>query len=460
MDPRTIWQAEYHAEHDATRKGGLAASTRLGKTKAACEKMRVVLTGSVDNGLVVCPLKVGPTWMRELAAQGLTPVDCFSISMAKGLLELPRRGVVFIINWNKFWRMADDLIALAHLKFFTADESHNAKSAGSKQGKAYRRIGKRVEWLLPLTGTPAPNHYGELWGQSAPMNTDWGSSYEQFAKRFLIRDTMFPSRILGHRNVEELQRMLLRDWHFVRRGDVFGEDNWQYDLRAIDLPPAAHKMYDTLVKDWLVQDPDYTVDAAHILKRLIRLQQLCSGYTTSELGENVDIHTAKLDAVEADLSEIIASKEKALIFHVFKWESEKYASLANSMLGPEGCCGVVNGETSAAECDDFVQRFRAHSGPAIGIIQIRSGGVGLDFAEATHGLRVSRSFSFIDDEQSINRIWKPHTPRVVTDYRITRSVDGFIAAALSTKRSIHESVTSANVEAMAYGMIAQNRSHK
>ena len=346
------------------------------------------------------------------------------------------------------------------MTFFIADESHNAKAPRSEQSKAYRRIGKRAEWLLPLTGTPAPNHYGELWSQSAPMNDDWGSSYEKFARRFLIRDTMFPSRVLGHRNVEELQAMILRDWYFVRRRDVFGEDEWQWDVRDIELPPHARAMYTSLVKDWLVQDPDYIVDAAHVLKRLVRLQQICAGYTTDEMGVDHDVHSAKIDAVEADLSEIIASNEKALIFHVFRWESERYADLARSMVGKDGLVGVVNGTTKTEDCDAFVDAFRSTKGPAIGIIQIRSGGVGLDFAEAHHGLRVSRSFSFIDDEQSINRIWKPKAPKVVTDYRVARSVDGFIAAALATKRSIHESVTNANIEAMAYGLIAQNRNHK
>lgn len=467
IDPRTRWQNEYLAARGHVAKEALQASTRIGKTRAATRKAQL-LQGGWSLSLVVCPVKVGPTWMREFGSQegfsDLIIYDAFSCSTAGALEQLQiaakdaqTNHCVIVMNWAKFWRLVDDII-MAGIELFIGDESHNAKAAGSRQGKAYRRIGWRSKYFLALTGTLAPNHYGELWGQLTPIDPDtWGKSYEKYATKFLIRDAMFSSRVLGHRNVDELQAMLLRDVYTVRREDVFGADQWQYTVRELDLPDRARRLYDALVKDWLIQEPDYTVDASHILKRLVRLQQLVAGYAVDDLGGVHDEHTVKLDAVEADLSEIIASGEKACIFHVFRWEAEKYEALAKKMLGKHGLLGTVNGDTKAIDCDHFVSDFRSTKHPAIAVIQIRSGGVGLDFAEAQHGLRTSRSFSFVDDEQSINRIWKPQTVRSVTDYRIRRTVDYFLAAILATKRGIHDSVRKADIETMAYGLIATRR---
>jgi hypothetical protein len=87
------------------------------------------------------------------------------------------------------------------------------------------------------------------------------------------------------------------------------------------------------------------------------------------------------------------------------------------------------------------------------VVQTQAGGVGISLAEATHALFVSRGFSFTDDEQARDRIYKPGQNRVVTYYQVERTVDDFIAGVLDRKGDVHEAITNADHRALAFGYI-------
>jgi SNF2 family DNA or RNA helicase len=89
----------------------------------------------------------------------------------------------------------------------------------------------------------------------------------------------------------------------------------------------------------------------------------------------------------------------------------------------------------------------------VAVVQVRSGGTGISFASASHALFVSRGFSFADDEQARDRVYARGAARCVTYYQARNTVDDFIAAVLSSKQDVHDAVTKADKETMAYGYI-------
>ena len=148
----------------------------------------------------------------------------------------------------------------------------------TKRGRIYRRLAWHADGVRILTGTPVPNHYGSLWGQMVGLDqTEWFGSYEAFAQRYLIRDSMFPSIIHGYQNEKELYAKIRRFATIVRREDVFGPDTWQEVRRAVRLPAKAAKTYYKLAKEWFIDEP-VTLDVTHTLARMTRLHQLTSGF--------------------------------------------------------------------------------------------------------------------------------------------------------------------------------------
>jgi SNF2 family DNA or RNA helicase len=298
---------------------------------------------------------------------------------------------------------------------------------------------------------------GNLWGQMVAINSElWESSFEKFARRFLIRDSLFPSRILGVINQPELRRMLLASSNILRREEVYGPDTWQTVNRDVELPPKARKLYNTLVKEWLAENTfgEETIAVPHMLKRMTRLHQLASGYITDEQGNMHEVHTAKVDAVINDLEDIINAGESAVVFHQFSWEGETYAREIERRLG----CRVVsiNGASSASDRELAIRTINEPGPPCVAIVQTQAGGIGIGLAGATHALFVSQSFNFDDEEQARDRIYAPGERKVVTYYRALQTIDTYIARVLEGKANIHESVRSADIRELAFGELTNN----
>lgn len=459
-------------------KRGIFAQPRCGKTRAAAKALaRAVAAREYRRVVIVAPKRVCSMWadfldsMPELAALGI--MRGFRVSAVKlgtFLRTSTESGIVIVSqdaigrSLTKYTRLVDALLKWDP-QAYIRDESHNDANAQSLRSKASQKIAKHASWYRALTGTPVPNHFGNLWPQLGVCDPEaWGASYTKFADKFLIRDNMFPSRIIGHVNTDELQRMILRCATTARREEIFGPDMFVPVVRTIDLPPKAQQHYDRVVNDWILSrrlgdDVDLTAD--HTLTRLVRLQQIAAGYITDEDGTDIVIHDAKIDAVLADLDEIVEQGEKAVVFHRFTWEGTQYAQRIQAEF-PGVPVWSINGQTSSTEADRIWKtQFPQHQGSAIVVVQVRSGGIGISFAEAQHALFVSLGFSFANEfEQPRDRIYKAGHTRTVTHYAMRGTVDEYIHATIDSKRNVHDNVMKIAIEELAYGRFYRPRMKK
>ena len=434
------WQARLLAERTEARLNVLA-SPRTGKTRYACEWLLTLPPGPV---VVSAPLRVCPLWVESLEAQGLSVISAFDrpTSQTKAALRRGWTGVL-VINVDKLHPLRDVLV---HAQAFICDEVHETSSQSSQRGRAARMIARRVKFYRGLTGTAITNHHGSLWAplvMAGEFSGSWGSFMDEYTRR----DTYFPSKVLEHLKPAELYVRVLRCSKIVRREDVFGPDTFQTIKRDIILPPEARALYTKLRRDWVLDEGRIQVDGTHTLARMTRLQQLTSGFLPNEDGGYETVHTAKIDAALGDLDEVFAEGEKAVIFHRFILEGQAMVeAIQRTTRVPTY---VINGSLSAAESESQRAAFTRRKGAAAIVVQIQSGAVGISLAEATHALYLSRTFSFVRDEQSRDRIYKPGCVRTITHYACPHSVDTFIAKALSEKRDVHEALRYADVATIA-----------
>jgi hypothetical protein len=455
------WQAKEVAEHALDAKRAIFASPRTGKTLTAIESM---YRAGRERPIIVAPISVCPMWAAKLESRGYSVTHAYELPRPQLLREMRQNSAV-VIGWRKIGSKTPDekktgrtSAILAALKDFGADalildESHSMANPGSDQSRVARQLAWQTPWVRLLTGTPAPNHYGGLFCQLMALDPrpweegGFGKSWERLAQRFLVRDTLYTKRVLGHIHTEELRQRMLPYVSVVRRQDVFGPDQWVEDETIVEMPAGARALYDRLAKDWLIEDKHITAD--HVLTRMMRLQQMASGFYVDDYGVENAMHEAKLDALTDDLRTTINSGESALVFHRFRWEGRKIVDRARQLDVP---VYEINGDIPAAVRDHIVNCM-AQGIPAIAVVQQQSGGVGISFAKVAYQFVFSEGYSFVESEQAHDRTFKPHTQRFVRHYRTADTVDMFIKGLLASKASIHETIKQVDREMLAFGRI-------
>jgi hypothetical protein len=443
-------------------KRAIHAAPRMGKTNAIALTLRR-RAGAWRRALVTAPLKVGPTWKSVLGDAGIPTHELYDLSglAAERFVSDPAWEGVAIINRDKLANAA--FAGVPKLDVFVADESHNYCGISTDRGRAYRKLARTTPYVRSLTGTPAPRHYGSLWSQLAPLDPDnWPSSYERFAQRFLVRDAMYTSRVLAHINVDELQAMILKVAAIYRREDWFGKDRYQEIHRTVEMPARAWNLYHRLAKEWVLQSDDWaTITATNAAVRLMRLQQLTSGFLPDLDADGttkgaLPMHQAKIDALIADMDEIVASDEKIVVFHRFVHEGEVAATTIGRAF-PDMPVFRLGRGTGAED----IEAFNAFPGAAAIVVQMQSGSEGVSLREGRHLAYLSRTFSFTDDEQSRDRVYKHDgsapVPRTITYYDVDGTVDAFVANLLADKRDLHESLRNADRESLVFGRIRRKR---
>lgn len=186
----------------------------VGKTASAIRTCDIV---GASNILVVAPASVRIQWGREF--ERFSPFDRpMQVCIPP---EIPNTSGVVIIFYDQVVKHLDRLMSV-RWDCLILDEAHYLKErykVGKKTSgyrtKAIYGFGKRFPGLitvcdrvLRLSGTPAPNHAGELWthAKSAGLTTmpywDW---VYHFCNGF---DGDHGFRFTGHKNVEELKTIL------------------------------------------------------------------------------------------------------------------------------------------------------------------------------------------------------------------------------------------------------------
>lgn len=454
--PRWPHQEQAVAEYQIPKRA-LYWDPRLGKSRAALEALLepIPVRGRwweraiIAAPLIVCQIQ----WEPFLASYGLNVIHGWSTPVPKMIEQLKAKpNGILLVNYDKIFPLRDALRKWQP-KALIADECHLLSNPTSNRSKAVRAIAERTPWVRILSGTPVSTHLGNLWNQMAclddPAKSHWGT-WKEFREKFLIMDPYYPSKVVGYVNEAELWNKVRKFAHFVRREDVFGPDSWQPVRREIELPPVARAKYNALAKDWMLEEeqPMGEVRADHRLKRITRLRQLCTGHLPDEAGEIHGIHNAKVLAVEADLGEIVASGQKSLVLHQFRWESDVYARMAAKF---DAFVGQINGATPVAERGRILEQFKAHKGPAILVGQQETVGIGIPLHFVEHVLFASQDWSWVEEKQAMDRIYAPGIARTVTHYVCSGTCEEYIEEIVAGKRDMHEAVLQADREELAFG---------
>lgn len=437
------WRHQQAAIDFALHKPGAYLALRMGEGKSLCAIALVDLR-QCQRTLIVCPKSVVDVWPGEFAKHTdgtyyVVPLQGGSIAeRAKKvrrsieMADAMHRPLVLVVNYEAAWRAPmDEALLRAKLDCVIGDELHRIKAAGGRASWFMTTLGKRVPWRIGLSGTPMPHSPLDCYAQFRFLDSRiFGTSNARFKARYAIYGGFNMKQVVGFANQDELQRKFYSIAFRVEE-DVLDLPDATHQMRYCEATPKTARVYRDLSEEFYAQVEAGEITVANALTKIIRLQQVTSGYIVTDDGETHEYGNEKAHLLSDILADIDV-QEPIVVFARFHHDLD----VIRAVLEQSG--------RSCAELSGRVNQYLSWKrGDATAIItQMQSGSVGIDFTRARYCLYYSVDHSLGNFQQSQCRILRPGQTRPVTYYYLAmrHTIDTRIYKALRKKESVIDAV--------------------
>ncbi|WHU57069.1 DEAD/DEAH box helicase [Trueperella pyogenes] len=282
----------------------------LGKTVITLTALTSLLTSQLARRiLIIAPKRVAThTWPTELAKwDHLAGLDAVVLTgtpaTRQALLEDP--APLHIINRENVPWLVQTLGDRWDYDTVVIDELSSFKNASSKRNRALTRVRGRITRMIGLTGTPTSTGLLDLFGQYKLIDPSiFGTRITAYREQYFQPTTYVYGRPVGWEPRQGVQDAIYEAIRPVTMSmtaeDYLDVPEAIFVNHAVSIPPKARATYDALKRDLVTNIDAETIDATSAATLAGKLLQLSSGaiYTDPNTAEWVDVHDAKLDALE------------------------------------------------------------------------------------------------------------------------------------------------------------------
>jgi SNF2 family DNA or RNA helicase len=356
--------------------------------------------------LVVCPMSVVGNWQREIArfapklkvlihhgSERLTGVQFerrarkHDVVVTTYALALRDEAVLAAVPWNRV----------------VLDEAQNIKSASALQARAVKRLPARHR--IAMTGTPVENRLAELWSIMDFLNPGYLGNAREFRSRFAqpIEKYRDPERAGTLRRL--IQPYVLRRLKTDRT--IIKDLPQKIETRVYcHLTPEQATLYEAVVKEMLGQI-DRTEGIQRrglVLATLMKLKQICNHPAQFiQDGSALAGRSGKLARLEAMIEELLSEGDQALIFTQFAEMGKMLRRRLQQTANREVL--FLHGGTPKRQRDAMVERFQQGE-PALFVLSIKAGGLGLNLTAANHVFHFDRWWNPAVENQATDRAFR------------------------------------------------------
>jgi len=354
-------------------------------------------------------------WEREARALGYTG-DIFLLNSGTDAEKAEVIGwtkdSIVVISHDAYWRpLARTAILKWQPPLIAMDEATAIKDRRSKRSKFAHILGKKVwaKYRIPMTGTPITNSPLDVFSIFNFMDHRiFGDNWRDFEDRYVRYNRWVEHKIDGYNHLDEIKAKIEAASFFVSRSEALPDlpPVMPPEIIDVSLSDKTKKHYKEMAKNSITEiDGDWGTKAATapiILTRLMRLQQITSGFITTELpdgraGEIIDIGDEKLTMCCDMVDTIREGGDKVIIFCRFKHSVRR---LREALQIP--WTHVLWGETSGPARKQFEDDHLAGK-IDVAVLQIKVGSQALDLVQANHCIYYEWDFSVTNFTQSKGR---------------------------------------------------------
>lgn len=394
----------------------LADGMGLGKTMQTITAIRLLLRAAqVRRILLVCPKPLIPNWQREFKfwAEEIPITTLEGDTARRNMLWSMDRAPVLLANYEVMVRDLGERPEedLPKFDLVVLDEAQRIKNRDSRTSDAARSIPRKKSWAL--TGTPIENRPEEM-----------ASLFEFMG-------------VVPERATPDLRQLkLLADVYVLRRTkDLVMKDMPPLlDREALlELSPAQKYAYETAEKHGTMQldamGEEITIQ--HVFELVMRLKQIANYDPVT--GESV-----KLERLVADMEEIAASGEKAILFS--QW-TKTIDWLAERMPEQFGTL-VYHGGVAHKDREPILKKFKEDPKSHLLLMSYGTGAVGLNLQFSHYVFLFDRWWNPAVEDQAINRAHRIGVKKQVicTKFICQGTVEERIDLVLKEKREMFNRV--------------------
>ena len=414
-----------------------------GKTRVAINIIQNWHPNGNAKVLIACPSNVIPVWKEQIELHAAVPWNVVLLpagtsiakrrKIAEEAISNIKEGIItaLVCNYEGVWRSTlGEFILKQYWDVVVADESHHLKAPGSKQSLFFAKLHKKSGRRICLSGTPLHDRPLDIYGQARFLVPEvFGTNFTKFRDKYAEMGGYGNYQILYYKNVDDFRNKYEYFTFSVGRNEVLTDlPPIIYTRRVCKLDDAENKVYKKLNDQLAVAVNDGTVTAGNVLSKIMKLQEITSGFIKDDTGSEIKIGESKKKLLIEVLEEL-PEDEPVVVFCRFTHDLDIVHEAAAEV-------GRKSYELSGRR-RELDQWKRGSAGEVIAV-QPKACSEGVSMHKARYIIDYSLSYSLGEYDQTRSRLQRPEQTRQVVSIALVAegTIDESIYKAIEKKEEI------------------------
>lgn len=371
---------------------GHLAEMRLGKTAMILNEFALFKRDyGVNKLIVLSPNSYKEDWVSECAKYEV-PVPALAYQQSKlpkaeQFVQAAKDGFALAVNYEAIYydQTLDFLGPLIDNKtMIAADESIKLKDPRGLFLKGAMLLAKNAGVRRIATGLPMTQGPHDFYGQGRFIGMFDGKNYYAYRGRYCKMGGFKAKKVVGARNEEELKEVIDQHAFVAKRKDWGHMGDAEYYTLQTPLSAAQQRHYREVDRDFITWLEDGTeVSADQVMGKMMKLQQISSGFVYTEDGRAVEIEdplkTAKMERLLELLADEVPGKA-VVVYHYSKTGDMLMDALAK--YKPAMIAGDPRMKARGIDVVSEKARFNHDPSCRVMVLQVTAGKYGHDLSGA------------------------------------------------------------------------------
>ena len=390
-----------------------------GKTKVTIDNIAYLFfQRKINSVLIIAPKSVYLNWETEIETHMPDVLKYkiykWNIDKSKDYHDLQnfKDLRIFLINvealsTKRGFEACKEYLFKNKLNFVTLDESTTIKNRSAKRTKNILALQKLSMVRRILTGSPITKSPLDLYTQCQFLSPELlgFSSYLAFRNRYAemtdipVGSGRYISVPKYYKRLEELEQKMKFFATRIRKDQCLDLKPKVRQKRYIELDGDGKKIYEKLRTTALAIVEDSTISFSNKLTEIIKLHQVCNGFTKDDEGKFLRLHDKKVKA----LHEVIEEADgKIIIWANYLWNIHEIIHSLKSRYGEESVVSIF-GEVDVKDRKKAVESFQNDSNVRFFVGNPTTGGFGLTLTACNTVVYFSNNYNLEVRKQSEDR---------------------------------------------------------